>query len=68
MGIAQAILALLTQAPQAIATITTLYNEVKSDISSTDQATIDAELAKLQQGMAADKASTDAALKAAEGQ
>jgi DNA-binding response OmpR family regulator len=68
MGLAQIILALLAQAPQAVATITTLYNEVKSDISTTDQATIDAELAKLQSNMPADQAATDQALKAAEGE
>jgi hypothetical protein len=67
MSIAQAILALLAQAPAAVATITSLYNEVKADISTTDQATIDAELAKLQSGLAADKAATDVALKQAEG-
>jgi hypothetical protein len=66
MGLAQLILALLTQAPAAITEITALYNTVKTDISSDDQATIDAALAAEQAKLAGEKAATDADLEAAE--
>jgi hypothetical protein len=65
MGTAQLILALLSQAPQAITEITALYNAVKSDISATDQQQIDAALASAQQSDAAATAQADTDLAAA---
>lgn len=62
MSTASLILALLAQAPQAIAEITTLYNAVRSDLSATDQASIDAALAAAQATDAADTAAADTAL------
>ena len=44
MGIAELILSLIQVAPSALNGITSLYNAVKGDLSSTDQAAIDAAL------------------------
>lgn len=66
MNIAQLILALLTQAPAAINQIEEFYTEVKTDISSDDQATIDAALAAERAKLQPEQAQTDAALEAAE--
>jgi hypothetical protein len=66
MGLAQLILALITQAPAAITEITALYNTVKTDLSSDDQATIDAALAVEQANLAPEQAQTDEDLEAAE--
>jgi hypothetical protein len=66
MTLLQIILAALTQAPQYITQIEALYEAAKADLSSTDQATIDAALADARAKMPAEEASTDAALKAAE--
>jgi hypothetical protein len=65
MDVAQAILALLTAAPQAIAAIQTIYTTVKDTLSSDDQATIDAALAAEQAKLASEQAATDAALEQA---
>lgn len=62
MGTAQLILALLAQAPQAIAEITALYTALKADLSATDQATIDQALADAQASDAAATAQADADL------
>lgn len=65
--IIQSILTLLTYAPQAVTEITALYNAVKSDISATDQDTIDAALLAAQQSDAVATAEADAVLDAAAG-
>ena len=65
--IATAILALIANAPQAISEVTSLYNAVKSDLSDTDQASIDAALAAAQSDDAAATAAADAALTTASG-
>ena len=65
--IAQAILALIQNAPTAINEISNLYNVVKTDLSSTDQATIDAALKTAQDNDAAATARADAAADAAAG-
>jgi hypothetical protein len=65
MGIAQLILALLTQAPAAYAQLKSLYDFVRADLSSTDQATLDAAFATAKAQDAADTATADAALTAA---
>lgn len=64
MGIAQLILALLAQAPQAIAEITAVYNAVQGTLSATDQATIDKALADAQSADAAATAQADTDLDA----
>lgn len=58
MGIAEAIISILTQAPGLIAEATTLYTAVKSSLSLTDQAAVDAALAK---AIASDAAATQRA-------
>ena len=63
--IVTSILGLLQYAPQAISEITAVYNAVKSDMSATDQQTIDAALAKAIQADADATAQADAALDAA---
>lgn len=65
MTILDAILALLTQAPQAITEIMALYNAVKADLSSNDQATLDAAFATAKASDASDTAGADTALAAA---
>lgn len=56
--IVTSILSLLTYAPQAYTEIKAVYDAVKSDMSATDQQTIDNALAAAIQ---ADKTATDAA-------
>lgn len=68
MQIAELILALLAQAPQAITQITALYNAVKADLSETDQAKIDQALADAQAGDAAATAQADTDLTKAAGE
>lgn len=63
--IVTSILGLIQYAPQAISEITALYNAVKSDLSATDQAQIDAALAGAQSQDAQATAAADAALSAA---
>jgi len=63
--IAQALLALIANAPQIIQETTAAYNAVKADLSETDQQAIDAALASAQlqdatATEAADKALSDA--------
>ena len=65
MPIAELILGLIQAAPGAISEITALYHAVKTDLSSSDQATIDAALVAAQQSDAAATARADAALAAA---
>lgn len=60
--IVSSILSLIQYAPAAISEITALYEAIKSDISETDQATIDAALAAAQQSDAAATAAADTAL------
>lgn len=62
-----ALLSLIQYAPQAITEVTALYNAIKSDISATDQATIDAALLASQQSDAVATAAADAALDDAAG-
>ncbi len=62
MPIAQAILTLISVAPQAITEILALYNAVKADLSSDDQVTIDAALAASQASDAKATEAADAAL------
>lgn len=63
--IVQALLALIQNAPAAISEIKNLYGAVKTDLSSDDQATIDAALASAQTNDAAATAAADSALDAA---
>jgi hypothetical protein len=65
MTIAQLILAFITQAPSALSQITSLYEAVKADIGSDDQAQIDAALAAEQAKLAPEQAQTDADLESA---
>lgn len=65
MPTVSAIVALIQNAPYAINEIMTLYDAVKSDLSDTDQAQIDAALANAQQSDAAATAQADIALDAA---
>lgn len=65
MGIAEAILALIQFAPAAISEVTAVYNAVRDDLSTTDQATIDAALAHAMDADAIATAKADAALDAA---
>lgn len=60
--IAQTILTLIQVAPTAITQILALYEAVKSDISSDDQATIGAALASAQNTDAVATAKADVAL------
>lgn len=60
--IVTSILALISAAPAAISEITTLYTAVKADLSSDDQATIEAALASAQTTDAAATATADEAL------
>jgi hypothetical protein len=62
MGIAEAIIAILSQAPTLVAEATTLYTAVKSSLSLTDQAAVDAALAKAIASDANATAQADAAL------
>ena len=64
-SIAQIILAAIQAAPQAIPEIIALYDKVKGTISTTDQADIDAALAKAQADDATATAQADTALDAA---
>ncbi|MGH6887969.1 MAG: hypothetical protein ACREHF_02030 [Rhizomicrobium sp.] len=66
MTLAQLILALITQAPAAITQIEALYETVKTDLTSNDQATIDAALASERAKLQPEETATDAALEAAE--
>lgn len=61
-AIALSLLSLLQYAPSAITEITAVYNAVKSDLSATDQATIDAALAASIANDAQATASADQAL------
>lgn len=63
--IVTSILALISAAPAAISQIMTLYEAVKSDISSDDQATIDEALAAAQSSDASATVQADIALDAA---
>lgn len=65
MGIAEAIIAIITNAPTLIAEATTLYNAVKHSLSSEDQATVDQALAAAIASDAAATAKANAALDAA---
>ncbi len=65
MEIATAILALIQNAPAAISEITALYNVVKSNLSSSDQSTIDQALVAIQASDAQATARADDALDAA---
>lgn len=67
MGIAEAIIAIVTNAPSLIQEATVLYNAVKTSLSSDDQATIDAALAAAIASDAAATAKADQALDAASG-
>lgn len=67
MPIVQIILALLTQAPQALTEITALYERLKSDISETDQAKVDQALADAQKSDEAATIRAQSDLSAAEG-
>ena len=60
--IVTSILSLIQYAPQAITEITALYNAIKSDLSASDQETIDAALAAAQAADATATAEADAAL------
>jgi len=62
MPIVGAILAILQAAPQLYQEVTTIYGEIKGDLSPADQATIDAALAKAQADDAAATAAADQAL------
>jgi len=62
MGITEAILALIQFAPAAINEVTAVYNAIKGDLSTTDQAQIDAALANAQASDAAATAAADKAL------
>lgn len=61
----QAILALIENAPAAIAETKALYVAIKGDLSATDQAAIDTALASAQEADFAATAKADAALEAA---
>ena len=63
--IAQAIIALIQNAPAAIGEINSLYNVVRADLSATDQGTVDKALADAQVSDAAATARADAVLDAA---
>lgn len=65
MGIAEAIIAILTNAPALINEATVLYNAVKSSLSSDDQATVDAALAAAKASDWAATQRADEALEAA---
>lgn len=71
LAIAQALLKIIALAPQLPAVISeaeTIYAEVKSALSATDQAAIDAALASAKASDAAATAAADAALTDAEKQ
>lgn len=65
MGIAEALVAILTNAPFLIKEATVLYNSVRGSLSSSDQATVDAALAAAQASDWAATAKADDALEAA---
>lgn len=65
MGIAEAIITILTNAPMLINEATVLYNAVRHSLSSEDQATVDAALAAAQASDWAATAKADDALEAA---
>jgi hypothetical protein len=65
MGVAQAIISILINAPALINEAQTLYNAVKGSLSSEDQATVDAALAQAIASDAGATAKADAALDAA---
>ncbi len=65
MGIAEALVAILANAPTLVNEATVLYNAVKGSLSSDDQATVDAALAAAIESDAAATAKADAALDAA---
>lgn len=60
--IVTSLLSLIQYAPQAISEITALYTAIKGDLSETDQAKIDAALAKAQADDAVATAQADKAL------
>lgn len=61
-AIVTSLLGLIQYAPQAVTEITALYNAIKGDLSTQDQATIDSALAAAQSGDAQATATADAAL------
>ncbi len=65
MGIAEALVAILANAPALVNEATVLYNAVKGSLSSDDQATVDAALAAAIESDSAATAKADAALDAA---
>lgn len=62
VSLAPLILSLLQAAPTAVTEITALYNALKGDLSTEDQATIDSALAAAQSGDAKATAAADIAL------
>jgi hypothetical protein len=62
MNLAPLLLALLTQAPQYVDQIEALYGAAKADLSTTDQAQIDQQLAAVRASMPAQEAQTEEAL------
>lgn len=65
MGIAEAVIAILTNAPMLINEATILYNAVRHSLSSGDQAMVDAALAAAQASDWAATQRADDALEAA---
>lgn len=65
MGIAEALIAILTNAPALINEATVLYNAVKGSLSSDDMATVDAALAAAKTSDLAATKRADDALEAA---
>lgn len=65
MGIAEALIAIITNAPSLISEATVLYTAVKSSLSSADQATVDTALAAAQASDATATERADNALDAA---
>lgn len=61
-AIVTSLLGLIQYAPQAITEITALYNAIKGDFSTEDQATIDSALAVAQSGDTQATAAADVAL------
>lgn len=57
-AIAQALLAIITNAPSVISEAETIYSQIKSELSATDQSSIDLALANAK---AADATATEAA-------
>lgn len=65
MGIAEALIAILANAPTLIQEVSVLYSAVRTSLSSDDQATVDAALAAVIASDAAATARANTALEAA---